>query len=364
MMFDMLFSVPNFGWTRSVVLAAGVALGACVGCHPAEALSADSGSCLIIDSDAGLDDFRAVAALGALGPSVPARKVAAIITTEGVARSPEGAGAMERFLKNAGLTIPVIQGVLPNPKRRFTAEHPLDPRLPIWRKEAELLNLTLPEVERQANPAGEDVAVLLRRHTETCTSISLLVIGPWTSFLRYAPDILGRIERIVVQGRPYPDELGGEPAGFNCTYDVDSCLAAFDLLVGRQQRGGRRFRATWVDIPQGPEACAKAEPGVNAEGEPLWAFAPVESWENELRELADRYQKGEVDRGQPARAVAGLLRNRQGLANNSLWDDLAALFLIRPELFAVRGGHVEPCVPAATVRANLSAAMILPERLH
>ena len=81
---------------------------------------------------------------------------------------------------------------------------------------------------------------------------------------------------------------------------------------------------------------------MNSQGEPLWAFAPVEVWENDLRTPADRYRGSEMDRGQPARAVADLLRNRQGLANNSLWDDLAALFLMRPELFAVRGAMSSP----------------------
>src|SRR5215207_1874379 len=32
---------------------------------------------------------------------------------------------------------------------------------------------------------------------------------------------------------PYRDELGGQPASFNCVYDHNACSAAFDLLVGR-----------------------------------------------------------------------------------------------------------------------------------
>jgi inosine-uridine nucleoside N-ribohydrolase len=350
-------------WARLALLWA-LMLSSAVGLVSSNTASAAvEGSCIVIDSDAGLDDFRAVAALAALGPRVPAQRIAAVVVTEGLARTAEGAGAMEAFLRNSGLDeVPVVQGIPPNPKRQFRVESPLPYDLPTWRENTERLNGMLPAPVRSTDPAVGDVAVGLRRHTEECRSISLLVIGPWTSFLRYAPDILERVERIIVQGRPYPDELGGEPAGFNCTYDLDSCYAAFDLLVGRQQRTGRRFRATWVDIPGGPEACAAAEPGVDAQGRRVYAFSPVPSWADELdrvAELAEEQTPGR-NRGRVAREIAKLLRsNPAALGETSLWDDLAALYLMRPNLFAVRGGHVEPCVPAAAVRATLTEAMIL-----
>ena len=188
---------------------------------------------------------------------------------------------------------------------------------------------------------GQDLSTRLRGLTDNCNSISLLVIGPWTSFLRYAPDILERVKRIVVQGRPYPDELGGEPIGFNCTFDLDSCYAAFDLLAGRQKRSGSRFRATWVNTPAGPKSCAAAEPGVDAEGN---AYTPSARSQRGLMKLeraadqADGRTPG-LNRGSVAREVAKLLRsNPASLAQTSLWDDLAALYLMRPDLSAVRGG--------------------------
>jgi hypothetical protein len=49
--------------------------------------------------------------------------------------------------------------------------------------------------------------------------------------------------------------------------------------------------------------------------------------------------------------------NRDSWQQTSLWDDLAALFLLRPDIFGRRGGHFEPCVPAATVRNLLTEAM-------
>jgi hypothetical protein len=292
--------------------------------------------CIIIDSDAALDDVRAVATLASTG------RIAAIVVTEGLARGPEGAGAMAALLARGGLSIPVIPGASPNPHRGYLP----DERLPAWRANAERLNGLLPAPVPLSGAPGDFVAAL-RHHTRGCAGISLLVIGPWTSFVRYAAELLGRVERIVAQGRPYPDEPGGEPSGFNCVYDLDSCFAAFDLLVGRQQRAGPRFRAEWADIPNSPEACGSAEPGIDARGEPLYAFRPTEAWLEEL----DRA-------GGMARVIADMLRaNPEGWEQTSLWDDLAALYLLRRDIFVFRGGHLEPCIPAAAVRSLLAAAM-------
>jgi hypothetical protein len=165
--------------------------------------------------------------------------------------------------------------------------------------------------------------------------------------MRYAAEILGRVDRIVAQGRPYRDEPSGQPAGFNCIYDQDACYAAFDLLVGRQQRADRTLRADWIDIPNSPEPCGSAEPGIDAQGKRVYAFRPTAEWAQELEQA-----------GGMARVVGEMLRaNPRGWERTSLWDDLAALYLLRPELFVVRGGHFEPCIPAASIRSSLTALM-------
>ena len=67
--------------------------------------------------------------------------------------------------------------------------------------------------------------------------------------------------------------------------------------------------------------------------------------------------------GGMARVVADIIRaNPKGLEGTSLWDDLAALYLLEPSLFVARGGHWEPCVPAAAVRSLLAAYMGQPLR--
>ena len=55
---------------------------------------------------------------------------------------------------------------------------------------------------------------------------------------------------------------------------------------------------------------------------------------------------GELQGGaRPARVVADVLKaNLDSWRQTSLWDDLAALFLLRPEIFGKRGGHFEPAL--------------------
>lgn len=290
--------------------------------------------CVVIDSDAGLDDYRALAVLA------PNRRVAAVVTTEGLARPAEGARAMREFMKRTGLSIPVIVGASPNTKRPYQP----DPRLPGWRVTSETLNGLL---RTETAAASEDIAAALEEATAGCKKVELLVIGPWTSFLRYASRLLPKVEKIVVQGRPEPDEPEGGPAGFNCTYDHESCRTAFDLLVGRQRREGPKFRANWVDIPNGPESCGSAEPAIDQMGRPRYAFSPSESWIKVLR-----------DSGGLAPVVADILASDpKGWAETSLWDDLAALFMLRPQLFAVRRGHLEPCLSAEVIRKLIADEM-------
>jgi inosine-uridine nucleoside N-ribohydrolase len=271
------------------------------------------------------------------------QRVAAIVVTEGLSDPVEGAGAVEALLARLGRSVPVIVGASPPADRKYIASAQLSQ----WRENAERLNGLLLAPEKPAPGSVEgpaDITAALKHEVTDCTRITLLVIGPWTSFMRYAPELLDRIDRIVAQGRPDPDEIGGTPSGFNCIYDVNNCLAAFDLLVGRRQRANRYLRATWVDIPNDPTSCGSAEPGIDRDGRPLYAFRPTEQW-------AATLNAG----GGAARVIGEMLqKNPLGWEQTSLWDDLTALYILRPELFMIRGGHREPCVPSATVRRILA----------
>ena len=311
-----------------------VFLALCCGTPPASAKE-----CVVVDTDAHLDDYRAIATIAR------SKTIVAIVVTEGIARTAPGKAAMEWFLGRSRLNIPVLQGASPDPKRDYRP--PQD--LLKWRATAESLNGIFPGSPATTD-TGFNVAATLRPHLAECTELTLLVIGPWTSFMQYVSEVLPKTERIIAQGRPYPDELGGVPEGFNCKYDENSCHAAFDVLVGRQLRAGRRLRTTWVDIPGTLDACGKAEPGIDGNtGQRQFFFSPTEAWANELRQA-----------GGMASLIGEMLeKDLTAWQKTSLWDDLAALYIVRPQMFGVRGGHLEPCISAESVRKQLTHLMSL-----
>lgn len=302
-----------------------------------EAAVAASDHCILVDSDADLDDYRAIATLAST------EQIRAVIVTEGISRGPQGALAMQEFLRRTALKIPVIVGASPDPDRKYEEK----PEFKNWRATAESLNGTLDVREISPTPNG-DVTVAVRAYANDCAKITLLMIGPWTSFMRYAAELLPKIDRIVAQGRPVPDEIGGEPDGFNCVYDVASCYAAFDLLAGRQLRAGRRLRTSWVDIPNTVEVCGLAEPGLDKFGKRQHSLVPREDWLPDLEAA-----------GGKAKVVAEILKNNVASWKDttSLWDDLTALYIVRPEIFGWKGGHLEPCIPSQSVRNILRDMM-------
>ena len=119
------------------------------------------------------------------------------------------------------------------------------------------------------------------------------------------------------------------------------------VTVGRQLRTDRKLRADWIDIPNGHERCGSAERGIDDSGRRVFAFAPTKEWAGDLQ-LA----------GGAAAVIGEILKANPNIwQRTSLWDDLVALYPLRPELFARRGGHLEPCVPADAVRSLLTTAI-------
>lgn len=107
--------------------AAGLALAAVWAGVGAVAPAASPAACLVVDSDVGLDDYRALAVLA------PARDIRAVVVTEGIAGVPRGATAMSMFLAASGDAPPLLPGsalYLLRP-RAFTSvgEH-LEPAVP------------------------------------------------------------------------------------------------------------------------------------------------------------------------------------------------------------------------------------------
>jgi hypothetical protein len=265
--------------------------------------------CLLVDTDAGLDDFRALAAL------LPHQVPAAVVVTEGIASAPRGALAVALVLAAAvpGNGPPLIVG-----------DRSPSPIAPSWlaaaRDNAERLNGFLPQA--LALPRWEQWPEVLARALEGCQQIRLVQLGPWTSFARYRHLLDGRLTDVVVQGPP-PD--GDRPAGFNCRYDRSACREASRRL-GPQ--------VTWVDLPEsGP------------------AYGPTMAMLTALPTV-----------GLPGLLRATMVRDPGPWEDTEMCDDAVAVFLAHPEVFERRGSCWEPRVSPDELRQLWQTMVVCPAR--
>ena len=252
--------------------------------------AADPRACLIVDTDVGLDDYRAIAV------ALPAREVRAVVVTEGISGVQHGATAVSMFLAARGATPPVLTGLA-------SADPPAYDWLPAARAGAERINNFL----HSAVPFGGDADRLARETRAAvrgCDRVDVLVLGPWTSYLRYAR-VLGSNVHVIASGRPFAEN---NPDNFNCEYDLAACRTAVALL-------DRAREAVFVDLP--------------AAG----AYDPTEA-------MVARFEQA----GMPGLLRAALLVDPSQWLGTRLWDDAAALYLLAPRKFAPQGEHVEPTV--------------------
>lgn len=258
--------------------------------------AANPRDCLIVDTDAGLDDYRALAVI------LPRRDVRAVVVTEGISSVERGSMAISMLLASRGQTPPVIPGL--------ASQTPPDyDWLPAVRAGAERLNNFLHDaVAFDANP--NRLTHDLRAAVHGCAKVDVLALGPWTSFLRYE-SALGSDVRVVASGRPLAEN---NPDNFNCEYDLPACRAA----------AARLHRAVFVDLPPGT------------------SYAPTEAMVAQL----DRT-------GMPGLLRAALQVDPSQWLETRLWDDAAALYLLAPTKFAPHGRHLEPAIPDDEFRALL-----------
>ena len=264
--------------------------------------------CLVIDTDVGLDDFRAVAVL------LPQRAPQAVVVTEGIAAVPGGSTAMGMFLASSPSSAPVIPGL--------AAANPPDyDWLPDVRAGAERLNGFLAQAVPFAGRA-QDMTRALTQATQHCDRIEVLVLGPWSSFVRYAPALGDKIQRVLASGRPLAEN---NPDNFNCVYDQPACEAADRLLRGRPA-------VAWVDLP--------------TDASPSPSYAPTE-------EMIERL----AQTGMPGVLRAALLLDPSQWLGTRLWDDTAAFYLLEPQDYALNGAHLEPAINEETLRRRLVKAI-------
>jgi len=262
-------------------------------------------ACLLVDTDAATDDFRAFAVL------FPHRELRAVVVTEGISSVPRGTTAIATLLAGGLSRAPVISGLAsPAP--------PAYDWLPAVRAAAERLNGYLSRAVPTAASQGE-LSGHLTSALAGCRSVDILILGPWTSFVEYAPVIRPSIHRVVGSGRPVSEN---NPDNFNCVYDQAACDKA-DVFL-RSVRS-----AVWVDLP--------------ADGT---SYPPTQAMIDQLGSA-----------GLPGVLHAILDTDPSQWQGTRLWDDTTALYLLRPELFRLNGAHFEPAVDEDTLRAALVGAI-------
>ncbi len=260
-------------------------------------------ACLVVDTDVATDDFRAFAVL------FPHRDLRAVVVTEGIASVSRGSTAIALFLASGQSSAPVIPGLA-------AAAPPDYDWLPAVRTVAERINGFLTEsVPLAASPRKLSLALVAA--LKGCHRVDFLVLGPWSSFVRYAPMLRPLIRRVVASGRPLAEN---NPDNFNCLYDQPACDKADRFL--RMLRN-----VVWIDLPAGT------------------SYPPTPEMVDQL-----------AGAGMPGVLRAALNADSEWLGTR-LWDDTAALYLLAPEHFSANGAHLEPVIDEDTLRSELVKAI-------
>ena len=262
-------------------------------------------ACLVIDTDVAADDIRAIAMLAA------SRKVKAMVTTGGGTRAGVGAAILRRVFEVADRPAPAVlvgrDSAQPDPNPadaafRDRSEHPFGAGV--------MFAPALP---------GGDLRKSVAAAVSGCGSVTLVVLGPWTTVPAYLP--VPELRSVVAQGRPDRTGLGRAPVSWNCSRDNAACGDAQDLLSA--------LPIAWIDESSDTDGVALTE--------------------NMLVSLPASGFGGAV------RAVALADAERAGW--RGLWDDLVALAILRPDLFRPVGTHVEPAADKTAIAAAWTHAL-------
>lgn len=288
-----------------------ILLASCVGRGDTAAIRPIQASCVLIDTDYDIDDMMAIPLV------IGSKYVAGIITSEGYTLPIMSASALRQQIPQAGQrNIPIIVGA------NFSGDGSRDtkkwPWIPYYRDAMNRVNDLLPGPVVAA-PKNLNYVQDVVNATSPCDSISVLVIGTFSSFVNYSPAIKSKISSVVIMGRPLLPvrfEKGAPKYSFNCEYDLTSCIAAFFQL--------QTLNPTWVDVPRPSQKDPQYRP---------------------TREMVSG-PNGLVSSGLPNALKQALMSNLRtwvyedmngpgGPGGNSLmWDQSAALFMVYPEAYS------------------------------
>lgn len=353
-------SIKNISKTKIILASLSflliLSLGACGGNS-----TSPQASCVLIDNDYDIDDMMAI-------PLVIGNKyVAAIIQSEGYTLPEQGAAAIEQLVNNLPdqanqRKIPIIVGAKQGENGRTW---PADTWqwIPFFRTMMNVSNGLLGSIP---TPAATDPAYAQKvvNSLSNCQSVSVLIIGTYTSFINYIDLIRSKVDSVVIMGQPIGD-MSATPGreSFNCNYDLPACQTAMDKLVG--------LNSYFVDIPRlpicntnhsDPSCYSPSYQMVVGGGGSIGlsgAGLPDQLKRALLNSTTCSWPAGS---GMPA--VPGTVCSSQstwvpdvvaaGPGGEMLfWDQSAALFLLHPELFSLYyptdnpslgGKHYEPTI--------------------
>ena len=184
-----------------------------------------------------------------------------------------------------------------------------------------------------------------------CSSVDVLIIGSLSSFINYNPSIRSKTRNVVIMGKPLRGDTSQQPGNysFNCEYDMAACELAFNKQLPR-------LKYFYVDPPR---TALDSNPVGNQE----FVYGPTRAMVQALEPRGLPYALkqallGTVRDGSLGAAVDGAdywaidCCFRAG-GKSLMWDQMAALFLLYPEVFMKvggAGGHYEPTVTPSSLR--------------
>ena len=264
---------------------------------------------IVIDTDAGSDDFMAIALL----LSRPSVTIDAITVVNGLAHVGPGARNMTRLLDLAGRArVPVFAGR--EAPMRGTAEFPAE-----WRKIAD----DLPGVDLPASshpPESKPAAAYLVERLQRGSPVRILALGPLTNLaeaLTHAPAIAKNIQEIVIMGGALhaPGNLGDGGVFHTKNTTAEWNIFVDPLAASIVFKSGIPIRLIALDatnkVPISPEF---------------------------LREFESKAQSP------LGRAVAAVLKADRETIDAGIfyaWDPLAAAALLKPAIVKTVPVHIE-----------------------
>ena len=297
---------------------------------PHEARAGSEGRrCVIIDNDFDIDDMMSIPLV--IGNS----HVAAIVLTEGASLPGQAAPVVEYAFNPK---VPVIVGGSPAQSPDLSRW----PWLPFWRSMMSVGNGLLKSAPSPW-PSDAQYPERVAAAVKGCRSVTVLVLGPYSSLVNYLPLIASKVDRVVAAVIKKFDT-------FNCGFDLDSCQAAVPML--------KRLSTYFVSIPSNASCFDTLTP-------PPSCYSPDFAMVDGLtsRGLSGRMREALLNNISCAQyysvpATLGRPCSSRSTWNPPdiaigpggpmlLWDQSTSLFLLRPQVFSLypeTGGlqHYEP----------------------